>query len=231
MTDVRRLHPDPGPTTVEEQLEGYEPGAAPDGRPYVALNFATTLDGYGAIGGRSGPIGSDVDTAVLVALRKRFDAVMIGAGTMRAERYGPLPGGIPLILVSGRLDLPWDAEAFTADRGSVVVFTASEVDPPEMKVPVQVIRHEGKVDIAAALSQIRGDLGISSLLCEGGPGMHAQLQRDGLADELFLTIAPKLSGGPAPHILEGELDAPIEFEQAWLLEHEGELYARYRRRA
>jgi riboflavin biosynthesis pyrimidine reductase len=231
MTDVQRLLPDPGPTTVEEQLEGFDPGPAPDHRPYLALNFAMTLDGYGAIDGRSGPIGSDADTAVLVALRKRFAAVMIGAGTMRAERYGPLPGGIPLILVSGRLDLPWDAEAFTADRGSVVIFTASEADPPETTAPVQVIRHEGVVDMATALAQIRGDLGISSLLCEGGPGMHAQLQRDGLADELFLTIAPKLSGGPAPHILEGELGDSIEFEQAWLLERDGELFARYRRRS
>jgi riboflavin biosynthesis pyrimidine reductase len=229
MTDVQRLIPDPGPTTVEEQLEAYEPGPAPEDRPYLALNFATTLDGYGAIDGRSGPIGSDVDTALLVALRKRFDAVMIGAGTMRAERYGPMPGGIPLILVSGRLDLPWDAGAFTADRGSVVVFTASEVDPPETTAPVRVIRHDGVVDIAAALSQIRADLGISSLLCEGGPGMHAQLQRHGLADELFLTIAPKLVGAGST-ILEGALPEVAELELAWLLREESELFARYLRR-
>ena len=52
------------------------------------MNFAATVDGRATIGGVSGPIGSAADTAMLVGLRTRFDAVMIGAGTMRAERYG-----------------------------------------------------------------------------------------------------------------------------------------------
>ena len=54
------------------------------------MNFAATVDGRATIGGVSGPIGSDTDTAMLAGLRTRFDAVMIGAGTMRAERYGRL---------------------------------------------------------------------------------------------------------------------------------------------
>ena len=52
------------------------------------MNFAATVDGRATIGGVSGPIGSEADTAMLAGLRTRFDAVMIGAGTMRAERYG-----------------------------------------------------------------------------------------------------------------------------------------------
>ena len=60
----------------------------PADRPRLALNFATTLDGRASIDGRSGAIGSDTDTAMLVGLRQRFDAVMIGAGTMRVEKYG-----------------------------------------------------------------------------------------------------------------------------------------------
>jgi 2,5-diamino-6-(ribosylamino)-4(3H)-pyrimidinone 5'-phosphate reductase len=231
MTDLTRLLPDPGPTTLEEQLATLEPGPAPGGRPYVALNFATTLDGYGAIGGRSGPIGDDVDTAMLAGLRRRFEAVMIGAGTMRAERYGPMPDGRPLVIVSGRLDLPWDAGVFSSGEGRVIVFTAEpEAEPPKTATPVEVIRRDEHVAIAEALGHLRTEHGIESLLCEGGPGLHAQLQRDGLADELFLTIAPKLAGGPGPHILEGELTQVVDLELAWLLEHEGELFARYRRK-
>jgi hypothetical protein len=45
-----------------------------------------------------------------------------------------------------------------------------------------------------------------------------------------LTTAPKLAGGDAPSILEGELPGVAELELVWLLEHEGELFARYRRR-
>ena len=68
-----------------------------------------------------------------------------------------------------------------------------------------------------------------ALLCEGGPTLHGSLQADGLVDELFLTIAPKLSGGEAPRILEGALPEVVELELAWLLEEDGELFARYRR--
>ncbi len=93
---MQRLTPDPGPTTVEEQLDSYRPWEQPhEERPFVAMNFAVTVDGRATIDGVSGPIGSATDTAMLVGLRTRFDAVMIGAGTMRAERYGPIVSDPP----------------------------------------------------------------------------------------------------------------------------------------
>ena len=186
---MRRLLPDPGPTTVEQQLETYRPWEHPrEDRPLVAMNFATTVDGRATIGGVSGPIGSEADTAMLVGLRGRFDAVMIGAGTMRAERYGKLAK--PLIVV--------------------------ESTPA------------GRVDLVALLRSLRQERGIKALLCEGGPTLHGALHAHGLVDELFLTIAPKLAGGDAPRIIEGELPAVADLELAWLLEQDGELFARYR---
>jgi riboflavin biosynthesis pyrimidine reductase len=224
---MRRLLPDPEGTTVSEQLESYRPWEEPrEERPLVAMNFVTTLDGRATIEGRSGPIGSDIDTEVLAGLRTRFDAVMIGAGTMRAERYGPLAS--KLVIVSGRLDLPWDAPAF-AKEGEVLIFTASETEPPETAASVEVIRHEGAVNLREALRQLRQERGVRALLCEGGPHIHEQMQADGLVDDLFLTIAPKLSGGEAPRILEGPLPGVVDFELVWLLEQDGELFARYRR--
>lgn len=243
---MRRLLPDPGPTSVAEQLDGYRPweDAHPD-RPFLAMNFATTLDGRATIAGVSGPIGSDADTAMLVGLRGRFDAVMIGAGTMRAERYGRLAAkpetherraalGLPpeplMILVSGRLDLPWEAPLFT-DGGRVLIFTASEAEPPETGSEVEIVRHADRVDLAAALRHLRTEHGVRALLSEGGPHLHAQLQAAGLVDDLFLTLAPKLNGGDGPpSLIEGELPSVVELELAWLLEAEGELLARYRRR-
>jgi riboflavin biosynthesis pyrimidine reductase len=187
---VRRLLPDPGTTTIEEQLDGYRPWEQErDGRPYVAMNFAATVDGRATIGGVSGPIGSATDTAMLVGLRARFDAVMIGAGTMRAERYSGL---------SKRL---------------VVV----ESGP------------QGPADLPSLLRSLREE-GVKALLCEGGPTLHGALQSAGLVDELFLTIAPKLVGGIAPRILEGDLPGLEPLELTWLLEDEGELFARYSRR-
>lgn len=225
---MRRLLPDPGPTSVSEQLETYQPWEeAPEERPLVGMNFVATVDGRATIEGRSGPIGSDSDTAMLVGLRSRFEAVMIGAGTMRVERYGPMK---PLVvLVSGRLDLPWDAPLFTEERGEVLVFTAADTEPPETAASVEVVRHEGAVNLREALRHLRQERGIRSVLSEGGPHLHAQMQADGLVDDLFLTTAPKLSGGGAPRITEGSLPDVVGLELAWLLEDEGELFARYRR--
>jgi riboflavin biosynthesis pyrimidine reductase len=163
---------------------------------------------------------------MLVGLRSRFDAVMIGAGTMRAERYGPMKR--LMVLVSGRLDLPWDAPLFK-EEGEVVIFTASEAEPPETAATLDVVRHEGAVNLTEAMRYLHRERGIRALLSEGGPHLHAQMQADHLVDDLFLTIAPKLSGGEAPRIVEGSLLSVIDLELAWLLEEDGELFARYRR--
>jgi 5-amino-6-(5-phosphoribosylamino)uracil reductase len=185
---VQRLLPDPGPTSVEEQLDSYDPRQwAREERPFVAMNFVATVDGRATIDGRSGPIGSDADTAMLAELRTRFDAVMIGAGTMRTERYSGL------------------------SRRLIVV----ESGP------------DGRVDLGELLNSLREE-GVRALLCEGGPTLHGALQAAGLVDELFLTIAPKLAGDVAPRIVEGTLPEPAELELAWLLEEDGELFARYR---
>jgi len=154
----------------------------------VAMNFAATLDGRATIGGVSGPIGSETDTAMLSGLRKRFDAVMIGAGTMRAERYADL-------------------------EKRLVVVESHGGEPADLGELLRSLREEG----------------VRAVMCEGGPTLHGSLQAEGLVDELFLTIAPKMSGGEGPRILEGALPAAVEMELAWLLEEDGELFARYRR--
>jgi riboflavin-specific deaminase-like protein len=244
---VRRLIPEPGETTVERQLDAYRPWEQPgEERPFVATNFAVTVDGRATIGGVSGPIGSDTDTEMLSGLRGRFDAVMIGAGTMRVERYGRLAAkqetrerrkrlGLPpdplMVLVSGRLDLPWDASLFTEEGARVLVFTSSETEPPETAASLSIVRHEGAVDLAAALRHLRTEHDVRALLCEGGPHIHSQLWAAGLVDELFLTTAPRMTDADAPRILEGSsLPHVAELELAWLLEQDGELFARYRPR-
>jgi riboflavin-specific deaminase-like protein len=241
---VRRLLPDPDATTVADQLGPLDfTSLAHDERPYLITNFAVTLDGRATLHGRSGPIGSDTDTQMLVGLRTKVDAVMIGAGTMRVERYGRTVSdpqkrarreqeGLahdPLtVIVSGRLDIPWDAALFAEGGGPVLIFTASDLEPPETPASVSIVRHEGEVDLTAALSQLRSDRGVRSVLCEGGPRTHGQLLDAGLVDELFVTQAPKLAGGEGPGLAVGmpELERPLEL--VWLLEEDGELFARYR---
>ena len=241
---VRQLLPDEVETTVAEQLAGLDfESAAYSNRPYLVLNFATTLDGRAAIEGKSGPIGSATDAEMLHRLRTRVDAVMIGAGTMRAERYGRIVSDPHLrayrertglahdplaVIVSNRLELPWDARLFTNGGGRVVIFTASEREPPETATPVRIVRHPDGVDLDRALEWLREERGIRSVLCEGGPTLHGRLREARLTDEIFLTIAPKIAGGEGPRILEGALPDIDQVELTWLLESEGELFARYR---
>jgi riboflavin-specific deaminase-like protein len=240
---VRRLLPNPGPATVTDQLGELDlPSLARADRPYVVTNFAVTIDGHATISGRAGPIGSAADTEMLMELRACVDAVMIGAGTMRVERYGrmvPSPARRerrdrrqlahdPLaVIVTATLDLPWDAGLFTDGYGPALIFTSSDREPPETATPVRVVRHPGRVDLAAALNHLRQEQGVRALLCEGGPHLHGQLVEAGLVDELFVTQAPKIVGGVGPGLIEGIAESVRELELASLLEEDGELFARY----
>lgn len=240
---MKRLLPDCAETTIAEQLRDFDPvGRASGARPYVYTNFALTVDGHATIAGRAGPIGTATDQAMLMALRAGAQAVMVGAGTLRAERYGRLlpdqqaraareRRGLshdPLaVIVSGRLDLPWDAGLFTCGAGRVLIFTASEAEPPQTATPVRVVRHAGSVDLAAAMRYLRTERGIAALLCEGGPTLHGNLIAAGLVDELFVTFGPKLAGGAGPRLVERLAERQIGLDLRWLLSDDGELFARY----
>jgi len=244
---MRRILPEPAADiTVAELVDELRPWEnPPPDRPLVAVNFALTLDGRSAIDGVSRKIGSDRDTEMLVALRTRADAVMIGAGTMRAERYGRVIrdpakregremlglGPDPLmVIVSGRLDLPWDAPLFEEGFGNIVVFTAAADEPPPTRTPVEVVRHRDGVDLMAALRHLRAEHEVRALLCEGGPRLHASLHEIGAVDEIFITHAPKLAGNGGPGLIDGLGQLVRAVEIAWLVAEPetGELFARYR---
>jgi riboflavin biosynthesis pyrimidine reductase len=246
---LRRLLPDPGPTTVADQYSHLRlVELAHADRPYLVTNFALTVDGRATIDGRSGPIGDRTDSQVLHRLRTQVDAVMIGAGTLRVERYGrivPDPAlrgfrergeGLapdPLaVIVSDSLDLPWDAPLFTCGYGRIVIVTSSDAEPPDTATSVRVDRHRGAIDLRRALASLRAERGVRAVLCEGGPHLHANLVRDGLVDEMFVTRAPKLALNEGLGLLaDGDGDAdPVELELIWLLDADGELFARYRLR-
>jgi len=243
---MRRLLPDCAPTTVEEQLSGLDLiSLAGEERPYTISNFVLTVDGQATLEGRSGPIGSKTDTAVLVGLRTRVDALMIGARTMRVERYGQ-PVGDPekrerrareglnpdplMVIVSGRLDLPWDAPLFAESSAQVVICTAADDEPPETAATVEVVRQPDAIDLPALMAHLRHEREVRALLCEGGPHLHANLLGDGLVDELFVTRAAKLAGGDGLGLATGLPEAARPLELAWLLHEPGsdELFARYR---
>ena len=214
-------------------------------RPHVMLNMVSTLDGRATLSGHSGPISSRVDRELFHALRAAVDGVLVGAGTIRAERYGRMirdaavrderiARGMteePLAcIVSGRLELPDDIALLQTEDARVAVATASQASLPPVAAQVTYLRtvREGRLDLPAALAELRSDYGVRSLLCEGGPHLARELFGENLVDELFLSLSPLLAGGEptageALRILAGvELEPPARVELTGVL-REGSL--------
>lgn len=250
---LRRLLP-PGETaTAAEAVEALglgDRGATPAGRPFVMLNMVSTADGRATIGGRSGPIGNRADRELFHELRGAVDAVMVGAGTLRTERYGRIipaqtrrrerrERGLsdePLAcIVSGRVSLAADIPLLADPAARVAILTPSQASLPEAGAHVDYVRaqHEGKLDMTAALRELRERFSVRTLLCEGGPHLASELLAAGLVDELFLSLSPKLAGGEETtgeclRILAGaELEPPAPLELVAVLESESELFLRY----
>ena len=188
--------------------------------------MVATVDGRAAIDGRTrGARLATTDTLLLTELRALADAVLIGAGTLRAEGYGRLVGNPErvarreppagrrrptAVLLSRGLDLPWDAGLFAAARPARArLHRARSATPPEVAAPRRG-RAARRPQPAAALRDLRAR-GIRALLCEGGPTLNRALLAAGLVDELFLTLSPLLAGNKdAPRIVEGDdLPAPV----------------------
>jgi 5-amino-6-(5-phosphoribosylamino)uracil reductase len=241
---LRRLLPEPGELTADELVQALGFGElAPAGRPYVVANMVATADGRASVSGRTAPLSSVPDRQLFHALRTRVDAVMVGAGTVRAERYGRIirdparrdqrsAAGLapdPLaIVVTASLALAPDIPLLGDPEQRVVAITASDGVIEGSPAQVEYVR-SSPVELAAALARVRADHGVRSILCEGGPHLNASLLAAGLVDELFLTIVPKLAGGAGALTIVGDapLREPLALELVWLLESGGELFARY----
>jgi riboflavin-specific deaminase-like protein len=239
MVRLRRLAPDPATVTPAEALEGLAlSDRAPEDRPYVAVNFVASVDGRATFEGRSGPLGDEADRELFHALRGHAEAVLVGAGTLRAERYGPLVRDRsrprPLaVTVTRTLELPLDAPLFQDPDSTIVVYTSADTELPDCPADVRVVRLDAaEMTMTAVLRRLRADHGVRAVLCEGGPTLFGALVGEGVFDELFLTISPKLAGGTDPlTILHGpRLPEPLELDLVWVLEAAGTLFPRYRRR-
>jgi riboflavin-specific deaminase-like protein len=203
--EIDLLFPDSGRVPADADLRDLRLGErAPDGRPYVVLNMIESLDGRTTVNGTVRELTSPVDQARLFALRAQGDAVMVGAGTVRAERYrkvlppdveGPHP---LMVIVSNRVDLPKDLPLLERDDVHVVMATTSDGELGfEHRARVDYLRlpaFEGGVDCGAMCTALREQYGVRSVVCEGGPRLNDGLFAAELVDELFVAIAPALVG-------------------------------------
>jgi riboflavin-specific deaminase-like protein len=247
--EFRQLLPEPGRADIAALLAGADLGAHAEAeRPYVVANFIASADGRGAFHGRSGALGDPADRFLFHGLREQVDAVFAGTGTLKVERYGRMirdpearsrreqAGRAPeplAVIVSRSGEVPTDIPLFNEPESRIALFSAADVDLNRCRAQIEPIRVDpGELTLTTVLRRLRADLGIRSVLCEGGPTVFGSLLDEQLVDELFLTLAPKLvGGGGGPTISSGtELKELQPIEILWLLEHDGALYLRYRLR-
>jgi riboflavin biosynthesis pyrimidine reductase len=193
---------------------------ADSSRPYVVAAMIASVDGRAAVEGRSTGLGHPADRALLRALRGGVDAVLVGPGTIRAERYANLldPGprsartsagwaSLPAVATISRSgDVPWDVGLFDEPDARVVVFTAAQLEPPRTAAQVMVVQ---RTELSEVLSHLHDRLGVRALLCEGGPTLLRALAAADLLDALFMTVSPMLVGGDAPSPLAGDAIEPV----------------------
>ena len=241
---MRQLFPSPGlPDPDLAALYAYPPG------PWLRGNMVASADGAASLGGVTASLSSEADRQVFLLLRALADVILVGAGTVRAEGYGPArrsrhwphlradrPATPRIAVVSARLDLDPESRLFTEagpDARTIVITSASA--PQDLRA--SLARHadvitvgEAAIDLKAAVRAL-ADHGHHRMLTEGGPHLLGQLAAAGLLDELCLTIGPLLAGPGADRIVTGHPfpAGPLPFTLAHVLEDSGFLLCRYTR--
>ena len=222
---------------------------APEDPEAVTLrsNFIASLDGsIQGPDGRSGSINTPSDHRLFALHRALSDAVLVGAGTARAEGYravdltaaqrelrrrlglAPFP---TLVVVSRRGQLDPGMATPPGEHGPVLlVTTAAEVSPPD---GADLLRLDGEELNLVAVARALAARGLQRVLCEGGPQLHRDLLAAGLVDQLSLTLAPVVVGGVGLRTTSG---APLGQRAAFrlrfaLLAEDGALFTHYRRAA
>ncbi len=218
-----------------------------EGRPAVRLNMIVSVDGGTSWGGVSGALGGAADKALFRVLRSFADIVLVAAGTVRAEHYGPAVMSeaaqaarvargqkpVPRIAVVSRsCRLDWDTAFFTNATERPLVVTVSSADAAERDraahVADVVVAGEGDVDLAQALDAFAG-FGAHHVLAEGGPTLNGALARARLLDELCVTLSPRLASGDAKRIIAGSTLEELEgLRLRSICEEDDFLFLRYR---
>ena len=241
---MRRLLPDPADAVGT--LEAY---ALPTtDRPHLRVNMVSSIDGGAAVEGRVGILSGQADGALLHELRSLCDVLLVGAGTIRAEGYGPLElsddeqrrrldagqAAVPRLAVLTRsLDLDLAAPVFTAATARPLVVTTEQAPAGRREaaeaVADVVVAGRDDVDLSAALAEL-GRRGLPRVLSEGGPHVLAAMFAADLVDELCLAVAPVVTAGGELRITAGPaLDPARPMNLAHVLEKDEFLFLRYTR--
>lgn len=218
---MRQLLPDAADVGDLIEHESSLERPPPPDRPWVLCNMIASADGAVAVGGRSGPLGGPADRALFRSLRSLADVILVGAATVRAERYqapsvseeaqavrrgrgqAPHPR-LAVVTSSGDLDAGLGLFDDPEHRPYVVTAASSPAAQPGPLRQRSELLTAGtdRVDLSDALRQLRS-AGAAIVLVEGGPSLNAQLLAADVVDEWRLTVSPMLVAGSSARAATG----------------------------
>lgn len=187
--------------------------------PFVCMKYAMTLDGKIATHtGDSKWISNEESRKYVHHLRNIYDGILVGIGTVLSDnpmlntRLDDIDKKDPIrIVVDGKLDLPLDSNIVkTSSEQETMVFTSTIRDQEKanflINAGIKLIEVSGKPDELnmSEVFNILGELGVTSVLVEGGAQINASLLKHKLVDKILCFVAPKIVGGVAPTPIEGE---------------------------
>lgn len=213
-----------------------------DGRPWIMGNFVTTIDGAAVVDGGSTAINDPDDKQMFGALRAVADFIVAGAGTIRAENYGPptldesrrarrVESGLEstphLVTVSRSLDFDPSDRVFSDPANRVTILTGRD-SPDHPRHALQEVADVIQLEDTSAAS-IADYLKLARVvLVEGGPSLMGQFVTARLVDEMNWTIAPVLYAGDSPRMAHGEAAAPpLDMHLDRVLYGDRSLFTRY----
>lgn len=199
-------------------------------RPWTAINMVTTIDGKTVSGTREQTVmdlGSAADHAALRALENAADAILVGAGTVRATPKMWFSSNAIRVILTQSGNLPWENRVFHDTPGRVIVW--GNAQPPD---GCQVEVWDLSRGLISNLERLRKEKNVRSALVEGGATVNGLFLRDDLIDELFWTIAPKIKLGSDPTYADGDPFPKGELPEFKLISSttiENEVFLRYQR--
>jgi riboflavin biosynthesis pyrimidine reductase len=216
---------------------------------WLRVNFISSIDGAATSSGLSGGLGMPADHRVFALLRRLTDVVLVGAGTVRAEGYGPMRvgdadaewrrnAGLPahpvFAIVSGRLDLDPASPIFTDApvRPLVITTDSASSDARAVLARVADVLVCGGTSLNVDLMRTQlSDRGLAQIHCEGGPSLFGALTAAAAVDELCLTVSPRLEAGDSGRINTGPTSGPRAMGLAHVLRSDDALLLRYIRQS